>query len=109
MFPGSIAFAQAPPQTAPVNGLTIMPAQLSPNTWGCYLMDAENQTLSVYQFFPADRGLILAASREIRYDRHLGFFNTSPPPGDVKAMVEKAAEPRRAVAPKAISPEETKP
>ena len=60
-------------------GVFIVPAQFSPNTYGCYLMDIDTQTLCAYQYFPPDKKLKLVAARNFRYDRRLGNFNTADP------------------------------
>jgi hypothetical protein len=85
--------------------VVIMPAQLSPNTWGCYVMDSQNQTLSVYQYTPGEHDLRLAAARDIQYDRKLGDFNTSPPPAEIRKMIERAEEPSRVAPTTEHSPE----
>ena len=38
-------------------GVFIVPAQFSPNTYGCFLMDVDAQTLCAYQYFPPDKNL----------------------------------------------------
>jgi hypothetical protein len=73
-------------------GLFVMPAQLSGNTWGAYLMDVDKGTLCVYQFFPGTRQLLLVASRKFTNDTRLENFNTSPTPGEVADLVEKQAK-----------------
>jgi hypothetical protein len=91
------------PSQAPIagaGGLFIMPAQLSPNTWGCYLMDIDNQTLCVYQYSPGEKMLRLTAARNVQYDRRLGNFNTAPAPQEVKNLVEREQESQRAMPPK---------
>jgi hypothetical protein len=93
---------------APTSNIVIMPGQLSPNTWGCYVMDSANQTLTVYQYTPGDHDLRLAAARDIQYDRKLGDFNTSPPPTDIRKMIERAEEPAR-LAPTTVPSPETLP
>ena len=70
----------APAVTPPAAPLTVMPCQLSQNTWGCYVMDPANQTLSVYQYLPHEE-LRLLAARDMQYDRRLKQYNTSPPAG----------------------------
>ena len=72
---------------------TIMPAQLSPQTWGCYLMDPANQTLCVYSFRPGEHELRLEASRDVQYDRQLKQYNTTPPPTQVQRLAAQAATP----------------
>lgn len=90
------------PQQVPIaggNGLFVMPAQLSPNTWGCYLMDIDHQTLCVYQYSPGEKMLRLAAARNVQYDRRLGNFNTTPSPQEIKNLVEREQEPPRTAMP----------
>lgn len=76
-------------------GLFLMPAQFSSNTWGCYLMDVDTQTLVAYQFLPGEKQLRLIAARSFRFDRRLGNFNTSPPPLEVKDLVDKEQQNQR--------------
>ena len=106
----SAAFAQAQgqPPIAGGNGLYVMPAQLSPNTWGCYLLDNENHTLCVYQYSPGERLLRFAAARNFEYDRRLSNFNTQPPTTDVKDLVDRERQGLRAVPATPKSPEERK-
>jgi hypothetical protein len=82
--------------TSPTAGLTVMPAQLSATHWGCYVLDSQNQTLSVYEYSPGETMLKFSAARDIEYDRKLGFFNTTPSPSDIRKMIERAEEPPRA-------------
>jgi hypothetical protein len=91
---------------ASAHGLTVMPGQLSPQVWGCYVVDNDSQTLSVYSYYPGDHQLRLAASRDVQYDRRLGDYNTSPSPSEIKEMAERLQEPPRAATlPQASSPE----
>jgi hypothetical protein len=88
ILPGAMAQNQLP--IGGGAGVFIVPAQFSPNTYGCYLMDIDAQTLLAYQFYPGDKDkLRLMAARTFRYDRRLGHFNTgSPTPEDAKSLVE---------------------
>jgi hypothetical protein len=88
---GSTAMAdpQAPAGSTGGNGLFVMPGQLSSNTWGCYLMDTDHQTLCVYQYTPAEQTLRLVAARSFRYDRMMGNYNTAPPPLDIRDLSER--------------------
>ena len=80
-------------------GLFVVPAQFSTNTWGCYLMDVDGQTLVAYQYLPGEKKLRLMAARNFRYDRQLGQYNTdSPSPAEVKELLEQKANPRGAAA-----------
>jgi hypothetical protein len=72
-----------------------MPAQFSPNTWGCYVMDVDTQTLVAYQFLPGEKQLRLIAARNFRFDRRLGNFNTTPPPLEVKELVDREEQTQR--------------
>src|SRR5688572_12769134 len=86
------AFAQNQQPIAGGAGLFMMPAQFSSNTWGCYLMDVDSQTLAAYQYLPGEHALRLVAARNFRYDRKLGNYNTAnPSPQEVKELVEKEA------------------
>ena len=102
------AFAQG--RQGPIaggGGLFVMPAQLSGNTWGAYLMDIDKGTLCVYQFFPGSRQLTLVASRKFTNDTKLENFNTTPTPGDVADLVDKQAKGIRTTQPP--PPDEVKP
>ena len=83
------AFAQTQIPIAGGAGLFVMPAQFSTNTWGCYVMDVDSQTLCAYQFLPGEKQLRLVAARNFKYDRRLGNFNTEPPPLEIKELGEK--------------------
>jgi hypothetical protein len=91
----------APLSPQPIAGganLYIMPAQFSPQTWGCYVMDIDAQTLCAYRYFPSATGdaLRLVAARKIAYDRKLTNFNSDNPSWNVvKQWVEQANEPVR--------------
>ncbi|MGH7214342.1 MAG: hypothetical protein ACREIT_06220 [Tepidisphaeraceae bacterium] len=87
------AMGQAVPREQPPiaggAGVFVMPAQFSGNTWGCYLMDIDAQTLVAYQFYPGDRTLRLVSARNFRYDRRLANFNTNPSPLEIKKLTEQ--------------------
>jgi hypothetical protein len=94
------AFAQNQP-IAGGAGLFLMPAQFSVNTWGCYIMDVDRQTLCGYQYLPGEHQLRLVAARDFRYDRDLKNYNTgNPSPAEVQELVEKQQAGARGAAPK---------
>jgi hypothetical protein len=95
----SAAFAQQQPPIAGGGGIFVMPAQLAANVWGCYLMDIDNQTLCVYQYSPGEKMLRLSASRTFKFDRGLNNFNTSPPPLEVRDLVQREREALRVTEP----------
>lgn len=86
-------------QQAPIGGgagVFIVPAQFSVNTWGCYLIDVDAQTLCAYQYNPGEQELRLVAARNYRYDRRLGRFNTDKPsPDEVRELVERERDDQR--------------
>ncbi len=87
----SMAFAGPGPQQpiAGGAGIFLMPGQFSSNTWGCYVMDVDMQTLCAYQFFPGEKQLRLVAARNFRFDRQLKQFNNGPPtPAEVEKLVD---------------------
>lgn len=106
---GGLSWVEVPAfgqQVQPVAGggsLFIMPAQLSSNTWGCYVLDANVQTLSAYQYFNGEKLLRLVAARSVRYDRQLMNYQTSPLPAEVQAMVERERSIPAAPAPAATN------
>src|SRR5438046_1958035 len=88
-LPGMLSTALAQNQL-PIGGgagVFIVPAQFNSNNFGCYIMDVDAQTLCAYQYFPAEKNLRLVAARSFKYDRHLGNFNTTMPPSEVKDLV----------------------
>ncbi|MDW8262991.1 MAG: hypothetical protein RMJ35_10745 [Phycisphaerales bacterium] len=89
------AYGQPAQPIAGGAGLFLMPAQFSQNTWGCYVMDVDTQTLCAYQFLPGEKQLRLIAARNFRFDRRLGNFNTTPAPLEVKDLLEKEAQVNR--------------
>ncbi len=95
----SAAFGQQQPPIAGGNQIYVMPAQLSPNTWGCYLMDVANQTLCVYQYSAGEKLLRLSAARTFKNDHQLGDFNTLPHPAEIKELVDREQEAQPAANP----------
>jgi hypothetical protein len=80
-------------------GIYIMPCELHPSVWGCYLMDTDQQTLCVYEYRSGERALVLTAARHFRYDLGLKDYNTFPAWYDVQKQVEDAAANQRTSAP----------
>lgn len=84
------AYAQNQQPIAGGAGVFIMPGQIQEHIWGCYMLDVDSKTLSVYQYEPGIHKLRLAAARSYRYDTKLEQFNTeAPTPREVKVLVEK--------------------
>lgn len=93
LLPTAMAQQQVP--IAGGAGVFVMPAQFSTNTWGCYLLDVDQQTLCAYQYVPGDKNLRFIAARNFQYDRRLGRFNTIPDPLEIRELVQKEATPAR--------------
>ncbi|MFT3788050.1 MAG: hypothetical protein QM770_18075 [Tepidisphaeraceae bacterium] len=79
---------QAPIPIAGGAGFFLMPAQLGPSQWGCYVMDVDAQTLAVYYYDFGNSRLDFKAGRSFVYDRQLKNYNTSPDPLEMKKAVE---------------------
>jgi len=95
------AWAQQPPagfdhavarMSAASGSYLIVPAQFAPNMWGCYVLDANTQTLGVYVYSPGERLLHLRAARLISHDLALRSFNTEPDPAEIARLVQKQLE-----------------
>ena len=95
ILPAAYAALPAPQPIAGGANLYLMPAQFNGNTWGCYILDIDSQTLCAYRYKPKNDGadLELVAARKITYDRKLTNFNSGHPSWqEVKQWVDQAAE-----------------
>jgi hypothetical protein len=72
----------------------LMPGQMSMNTWGCYVMDTDKQTLCVYQFFPGEKELRFVAARNFTHDLRMKRFNTNPDPLEIRDLNARQENPR---------------
>ena len=87
----ALTAAQAQPSGGAAGaGLLMVAGQLTRDSYGLYLVDAENGTINVYQWMPESRKLQLLAGRSFLFDRQLDEYNTEPSPRAIKEMVEKA-------------------
>jgi hypothetical protein len=77
------------------NGIFVMPCQLHPEVWGCYLLDTQRQSLCVYEYRAGEKALILSAARNFRYDLDLKNYNTFPAWYDIQKAVDDAAKNQR--------------
>jgi hypothetical protein len=96
MIPAAMA-QQAPQPIAGGGGLFLMPAQLGPSVWGCYVMDVDRQTLMVYDYTPGEKMLRFRASRGFSNDRRMLRFNTEPSPEEIRNLADKEADVGRGV------------
>jgi hypothetical protein len=91
------ALAQATPagngnQLLGARGIYMMPAQLSPQTFGLYLLDVDSGNIVVYKALPDSPNgsrFSLMAARSYKYDRFLeDLNNVGLTPRDVQNQVE---------------------
>jgi hypothetical protein len=97
-FGAEIAAAQSAPEAAPIaggGGIFVMPCQLHPEVWGCYLLDTQRQTLCVYEYRAGEKALVLSAARNFRYDLDLKNYNSFPAWYDIQKAVDEAAKDQR--------------
>jgi len=64
--------------------------QITPGSYGIYLVDTKNRTICVYQWLSSVRKLRLMAGRNYTYDLQLDEYNTTLSPREIKAMVERS-------------------
>ena len=84
-------YAQAVQQTGgAAQGMLAVAGQVSPGTYGVYLVDLDRGSLTVYEYNAPVRQLRLMAARSYIYDRQLEAYNTVPPPAEVADMVRQA-------------------
>jgi hypothetical protein len=106
----STAMGQAQqPMIAGGAGLFVMPAQMSGNIWGCYILDVDQQTLCAYNVTGSPPKLTLIAARDFRYDRRVRNYNTLPSPQEIQDLVAKEAASGRVIdrpTPPPVSPEQ---
>src|SRR5688572_23078961 len=74
LLPAAYAAPGSPQPIAGGSGIYLMPGQFTSNTWGCYVMDVDAQTLAAYKWFEGDKNLRLVAARSFRNDRRLHDF-----------------------------------
>lgn len=94
-LPAAYGAVPSPQPIAGGGSLYLMPAQFTPNSWGCYILDIDTQTLCAYRYHPTNDGtdLQLVAARKVTADRKLTNFNSNKPtPDEVKQWVEQAAQ-----------------
>jgi hypothetical protein len=87
ILPSALGQRQAP--IAGGGGVFIMPAQLTPSIWGCYLLDVDRGTISVYKYYDGKTQLQFVAARNFTNDTRLENYNTDPPPRDIAELVAK--------------------
>lgn len=75
---------------AGASSLFVVPAQLSRDSYGLYLVDPQNSTICVYQYLVNERRLRLVAARTCLFDRQLDSYNTEPEPAEIEKLVQDA-------------------
>ena len=69
--------------------LIAVAGRVTPETYGLYLVDLKNGTISVYQYISSMRKLRLMAVRNFTFDVQLDEYNTEPPVRDIKKLVQQ--------------------
>ena len=83
----SLALPDGAPTAA--DGVFAVPAQLTSDVHGLYLIDTRNETILLYSYSPRSRNLRLLSARSFQYDRRLTNFNTDKPsPDQVRELLE---------------------
>ena len=70
------------------DGLLAIPAQLTRDGFGLYIIDPREGTICLYQY-TAQRKLELVASRAFRYDLQLEDWNTKPSPREIQELISQ--------------------
>lgn len=86
-----------PPRSG--RGVVVVPTQLSRESYGVYLVDADRGKICLYEYQSATRILRLLAVRNFTYDLGLEEYNTQPVPHEMKELMQQVAP----VAPRAAS------
>ena len=84
---GDAAQAQTGLNAAAGQGLLAVPAQITRDSYGLFLIDPAEGTICVYQYQATTRKLQLLASRAYRFDVRLDDWNTLPPPREIQDLV----------------------
>ena len=86
-FGTSPAWAQVSSGTA--DRLVVVAGRVTPESYGLYLVDLKNGTISVYQYLSSKHTLRLMAVRNYSFDVQLDEYNTEPPPLEIKKLVQQ--------------------
>jgi len=79
--------AQGPTHSAGAGGAFIVAGQITPDTYGLYLVDTQHATIALYEYQPSSRKLRLLAARTYMFDVQLDEYNTELSPREVKKLV----------------------
>lgn len=67
----------------------VVAGQVTPETYGLYLVDTTHQRICVYQWLQGTRKLRLMAVRNYTFDLRLDEYNTEKLPREIKKLVEQ--------------------
>ena len=96
-FAPATTLALPEPGSVCAKGVLAVPAQLSSQAYGLYLIDLNNQIILLYSYSHARTrapGLLrLMSARSFRYDRQLIDFNCAKPsPQDIQQLIEAGSK-----------------
>ena len=81
--------ARAEVSTGAAGRLIAVAGKVTGETYGLYLLDLDNGTISVYQYVSSNRKLRLMAVRNYRFDVQLDDYNTEPSPREIRKLVQQ--------------------
>jgi hypothetical protein len=88
-YAGPAAYAQGPAAPIGARGIFMVPAQLSPSSYGLFMIDVDAGTLWCYEYVAGKHKLRLAAARSWIFDRYLEEYNVvDVTPAEVAKLVE---------------------
>ncbi len=83
------ADARAEVSTGGAGGVVVVAGKVTAESYGLYLVDLKNGTISVYQYLSSKRKLRLMAVRNFTFDVQLDDYNTEPSPREIQKLVQQ--------------------
>jgi hypothetical protein len=69
--------------------VVVVAGKVTAESYGLYLVDLKNGTISVYQYLSSKRKLRLMAVRNFTFDVQLDDYNTEPSPREIQKLVQQ--------------------
>ncbi|MGB2821442.1 MAG: hypothetical protein WBF17_10700 [Phycisphaerae bacterium] len=92
-----VSDARAEVSSGQAGDVVVVAGKVTADSYGLYLVDLRNGTISVYQYLASIRKLRLMAARNFTFDVQLDDYNTEPSPRDIQKLVQQH---KRLVGPK---------
>jgi len=84
-----ISDARAEVSSGAADHVIAVAGKVTAESYGLYLVDLKNGTISVYQYLSSKRKLRLMAVRNFTFDVRLDDYNTEPSPRDIQKLVQQ--------------------